>query len=194
MGVAFVGDERRCAPSLRVVRPTARLNVAAGSDVLRSPLSAAGYERRRRAAREPTVEPAPVLLAELEAAVERATDEVRLVAIVAAAAPTNWRAAAWLLSRRWPERWASRRPVDDEPTPTPARASRTRSPRSTSSRRAGDNASTVQSGSRASDGDEPPAHARRALDARSRRRRARGVVAHRPRSLERAATNRLARF
>jgi integrase len=71
----------------------------------------AGYERRRRAARASSddtvtaVEPAPALLAELEAAVERATDEMRLVATVAAAAPTNWRAAAWLLSRRWPERW-----------------------------------------------------------------------------------------
>jgi hypothetical protein len=75
------------------------------------------YDERRRAARKPAVEPAPALLAELEAAVERATDEMRLVAIVAAAAPTNWRAAAWLLSRRWPERWASRRPVEDEPTP-----------------------------------------------------------------------------
>jgi hypothetical protein len=83
----------------------------------------AGYERRRLANRDvasakaTSGRPAPALLAELEAAVERATDEMRLVAIVAAAAPTNWRAAAWLLSRRWPERWSSRRPVEDEPTP-----------------------------------------------------------------------------
>jgi hypothetical protein len=85
----------------------------------------AGYHRRRRAAvpksaaGEPAVEPCPAQLAELERVLERATSEVVLVGIVAKAASTNWRAAAWLLSRRWPERWGSvRRPVeDDEPTP-----------------------------------------------------------------------------
>ena len=58
------------------------------------------------------------MLAELELALGRATDEVVLVAQVAAAAKSNWRAAAWILERRYPERWARvRRPVEDEPTP-----------------------------------------------------------------------------
>jgi hypothetical protein len=43
--------------------------------------------------------------AELEAALARATEETRLVAYVASAAAKNWRASAWLLERRYPERW-----------------------------------------------------------------------------------------
>jgi hypothetical protein len=35
-----------------------------------------------------------------------ATEEIPLVAIVVAEAKTNWRAAAWLLERKYPERWA----------------------------------------------------------------------------------------
>ena len=42
--------------------------------------------------------------AEVEKA--RAESESRSVALVAQAAATNWQAAAWLLERRWPERWA----------------------------------------------------------------------------------------
>lgn len=42
--------------------------------------------------------------AEVEKA--RAESESRSVALVAQAATTNWQAAAWLLERRWPERWA----------------------------------------------------------------------------------------
>jgi hypothetical protein len=49
----------------------------------------------------------------LEAALERALDETRLVAVVAAHAnsrsPTSWRAASWLLARRYPERWGDAR-------------------------------------------------------------------------------------
>jgi hypothetical protein len=46
--------------------------------------------------------------AELEAALARATEETRLVAYVASAASKNWRASAWLLERRYPERWSRR--------------------------------------------------------------------------------------
>jgi hypothetical protein len=44
----------------------------------------------------------------LREAVDAATQEHRLVAVVAAAARTNWRASAWILSRRFPERWGER--------------------------------------------------------------------------------------
>jgi hypothetical protein len=42
--------------------------------------------------------------------------EERLVAQVAAGAKTNWRASAWLLERRYPERWGAPRP-QEEPVP-----------------------------------------------------------------------------
>lgn len=38
-----------------------------------------------------------------------AASEARLVVLIALAAKENWRAAAWLLSRRWPERWGGAR-------------------------------------------------------------------------------------
>jgi hypothetical protein len=44
----------------------------------------------------------------------RATSEDRLVAYVASAARTNWRASAWLLERRYPERWAPVRRVEPD--------------------------------------------------------------------------------
>jgi hypothetical protein len=48
----------------------------------------------------------------------RVLEEPRLIAQVAAAAKTNWRASAWLLERRYPERWAAPpRRADDEPPP-----------------------------------------------------------------------------
>ena len=37
---------------------------------------------------------------------ETALDEVALVAAMERAAAVDWRAATWLLERRWPERWA----------------------------------------------------------------------------------------
>jgi hypothetical protein len=43
----------------------------------------------------------------------RVLAEERLVAQVAAGAKTNWRAAAWLLERRYPERWGPVRPQDE---------------------------------------------------------------------------------
>lgn len=49
----------------------------------------------------------PSELDRLVDALEPAVAESALVAGVAAAAREDWRAAAWVLSRRWPERWAS---------------------------------------------------------------------------------------
>jgi hypothetical protein len=120
-----VTAERRCESCDRVLGLTARPDRRFCSATCRQ----RAYDGRRRAAREAireehftAVEPSPAQLAELERVLERATSEVVLVGIVAKAAPTNWRAAAWLLSRRWPERWGSAgRPVDDEqPTPPAA--------------------------------------------------------------------------
>lgn len=37
----------------------------------------------------------------------RAEGQVRLVAIVAKAAETDWRAANWLLERQWPDQWGA---------------------------------------------------------------------------------------
>jgi hypothetical protein len=62
---------------------------------------------------------------ELTCGFARATDELRLVGLVAAEARRTWRAAAWLPERRYSDRWAPirRRPdgelepvaVDDDP-------------------------------------------------------------------------------
>lgn len=46
----------------------------------------------------------PGLQEELEAA--RAAGEVRAIARIAQAAGENWQAAAWLLERQYPDRWA----------------------------------------------------------------------------------------
>jgi hypothetical protein len=54
---------------------------------------------------------------DLRAALEAATAEHRLLAYVAREAQSNWRAAAWLLERRWPGRWASAPRLDVEPPP-----------------------------------------------------------------------------
>ena len=67
------------------------------------------FKRRQveRAAPE-LAEPAPALSLDREALLAEATSEPRLVAYVArAAAAGNWRAAAWLLERRHPERWGA---------------------------------------------------------------------------------------
>jgi hypothetical protein len=52
--------------------------------------------------------PGDVMYRELRREVElaKAEGEARNVAIIAKAAATNWQAAAWLLERQYPERWA----------------------------------------------------------------------------------------
>jgi transposase len=51
----------------------------------------------------------------------RAESEARNVALIAQAAATNWLAAAWLLERQYPERWArpSQREKPGEPDTAP---------------------------------------------------------------------------
>jgi len=44
-----------------------------------------------------------------------AEGEAALVGVVQRATPKHWQAAAWLLERRWPERWARREPPPVEP-------------------------------------------------------------------------------
>ena len=58
----------------------------------------------------------PAVSPELALAVGEATSEVRLVGLVAKAASTNWRAAAWLLERRYRETWGHQR-VDKDALP-----------------------------------------------------------------------------
>jgi hypothetical protein len=58
-----------------------------------------------RRARLAVVEPTRV--PDAEAVLERALDETRLVAYVAAAARGNWKAATWLLEKRYPARWGA---------------------------------------------------------------------------------------
>ena len=53
-------------------------------------------------------------LDDLQLVLLRALDEERLVAYIATQARSQWRAAAWLLERRYPSRWASRRGVDED--------------------------------------------------------------------------------
>jgi hypothetical protein len=80
---------------------------------------------RRRAYRERHAPAGPELApvaritddAQAEELLQRVLDERRLVALVAAGAKSNWRAAAFLLERRYPERWAPVRRPQAEPEP-----------------------------------------------------------------------------
>ena len=52
--------------------------------------------------------------AELAERIEQARDagEVSLVGLIRAAATEDWRAAAWLLCHRWPDRWSEKRVIE----------------------------------------------------------------------------------
>jgi predicted mannosyl-3-phosphoglycerate phosphatase (HAD superfamily) len=108
-----VAVERRCEHCGTVLATTSRPDRQYCSASCRS----AAYAARRRA-NAPRV---TQLTAELEQVLARATEEPRLVAVIAAvAAKGNWRAAAWLLERRYPERWGARRSVQVELPPEPS--------------------------------------------------------------------------
>jgi hypothetical protein len=78
----------------------------------------AAHRRRKREREAPELiapEPAgtkPGGSLDREALIEEALSEPRLVVYVAAAAKTNWRAAAWLLEHRHPERWGRDRELE----------------------------------------------------------------------------------
>jgi hypothetical protein len=84
------------------------------------------YEERHAPTPELPASLAPVLpigedeQAHVEELLRRVLAEERLVAQVAAGAKTNWRASAWLLERRYPERWGPRRPQDELDPPAAA--------------------------------------------------------------------------
>ena len=71
---------------------------------------------RQRAARERDRVSDQRLVADddLQQVLMRALDEPRLVAYIATQARSQWRAAAWLLERRYPERWGPARRVDED--------------------------------------------------------------------------------
>jgi hypothetical protein len=105
-----VALERRCENCQRILGPS-RSDRRFCSTACR----VAAYRRRQQPAAPP--EPQP-LSPEMERVLAEATREERLLALVAHAARTNWRAAAWILDRRWPERWGRQprsRPVEVPP-------------------------------------------------------------------------------
>jgi hypothetical protein len=79
----------------------------------------AAHRRRQREREAPELrqlsEPAPAQPLTRDALFEEALSEERLAIYVAASAKSSWKAAAWLLEHRYPERWeAASRQV--EPT------------------------------------------------------------------------------
>jgi hypothetical protein len=67
------------------------------------------FVRRQRESESPELSPPePNLALDQAAILAEATSEVRLVAQVArAAASGSWRAACWLLERKYPQRWGT---------------------------------------------------------------------------------------
>jgi hypothetical protein len=77
---------------------------------------AAASTRRRRHGAVDIDGTAAAIPPELQQALDSALAEPRLVALVAAAAGKGqWRAAAWMLERRYPERWGQGRTGNAEP-------------------------------------------------------------------------------
>jgi hypothetical protein len=66
----------------------------------------AAHRRREQEAAEREGTPVAPLAPEFEDALAAALAEPRLAAYLAHSARSNWRVAAWLLERRYPERWA----------------------------------------------------------------------------------------
>jgi hypothetical protein len=88
---SFDGGARRPSPRRR--EPVVACRMAA--------------HRRRR-----TPQPTPPELERMSYAVPPTSAEIALVGGIERAAAEDWRAAAWVLARRWPQRWA---PVDRVP-------------------------------------------------------------------------------
>jgi hypothetical protein len=76
------------------------------------------YEERHMPARPELAPVVPISDNEqVQELLQRVLAEERLIAQVAAASKTNWRAAAFLLERHYPERWAPVRRPATEPAP-----------------------------------------------------------------------------
>jgi hypothetical protein len=79
----------------------------------------AAHRRRRAEERDEERRAWTGLSAEQSDVLDAALDETCLVASVAYGARENWRAAAWLLERQYPARWASRPREPEAPAPNP---------------------------------------------------------------------------
>jgi len=106
--------ERRCESCGAPLPTTARRDRRYCGGACRARASA---QRRReaQAAAGTAVGAGAGLPPELRAALDRALAEPLLVGYVARAAQSNWRAAAFILERRYPERWSPGRTSSGEP-------------------------------------------------------------------------------
>ena len=98
--MSYIAESRKCEGCTAGISPLARRDKRFCSASCRSRFA----KRRRREERRASY--STPALSELERVLAAATEETRLVAQVARAAGTgNWRASAWLLERRYAERW-----------------------------------------------------------------------------------------